>query len=75
MAQSIKYPQPVEGMGFHSPCDLRLYDSFNIPGLIWGPGDLEQAHAPNESIDVLVLLEYTKKVFKLITSNMWANWS
>ncbi len=34
--------------GFPSPCDMRLYTVTGTPTTIFGPGNLTEAHAPNE---------------------------
>lgn len=52
---------------FHSPCDLRLYQDFGSVGVVFGPADLAQAHAPNEHVSIDRLEEYTNSVCRLLT--------
>lgn len=37
---------------FPSPCDARLFEHFGIPSVIFGPGNLEQAHSVDEFIEI-----------------------
>jgi acetylornithine deacetylase/succinyl-diaminopimelate desuccinylase-like protein len=57
---------PTEVRGFPSPCDMRLYDAFGSAGVIWGPGDLSVAHAPDESVAIDALVSYTRALARLI---------
>ncbi len=45
---------PPHGAPYGS--DLRLYAQAGIPTLHYGPGDVSQAHAPNESVPIDQLL-------------------
>ena len=45
---------PPHGVPYGS--DLRLYAQAGIPTLHYGPGDVRQAHAPNESVPIDQLL-------------------
>lgn len=49
---------------FPSPCDARLFKSFNIPTVIWGPGSLEQAHSVDEFIKISDLEEYESSLYR-----------
>jgi acetylornithine deacetylase len=55
-----------EWTGFPSPCDLRLYHAFGTSGVVCGPGDLAQAHAPDERVEVEALVTFAKVITKLI---------
>jgi hypothetical protein len=47
---------------FSSPCDARLYKKYGIPAIIFGPGNLEQAHAVDEHIALQDVKEYIQTV-------------
>ncbi len=47
-------PPPPHGVPYGS--DLRLYAQAGIPTLHYGPGDVSQAHTPNESVPIDQLL-------------------
>ncbi|MFY1597915.1 M20 family metallopeptidase [Micromonospora sp. WMMD737] len=55
-----------EWTGFPSPCDLRLYHAFGAAGVVCGPGDLAQAHAPDEHVEVDALIAFAKVITRLI---------
>jgi len=40
----------VEGANF--VCDLAWYSENGIPGVVFGPGDISQAHSPNEFVTI-----------------------
>jgi acetylornithine deacetylase/succinyl-diaminopimelate desuccinylase-like protein len=46
-AQGIALPGPV---GFLGGCDLVHFQKVGIPGVVLGPGSLEQAHQPDEYV-------------------------
>jgi acetylornithine deacetylase len=46
--------------------DLRLYTAAGIPTLHYGPGDVALAHAPNESVPVHELLDFTRTLVLLV---------
>ena len=49
------WPEPrLEG--FRAACDLAWYAERGIPGLIFGPGRLEQCHVANEYVETADLL-------------------
>lgn len=48
--------------GFNAAADLAWYAAKGIPGVIFGPGDLAQAHSPNEFIPVNDMLIATKAI-------------
>ena len=48
--------------GFNAAADLAWYAAKGIPGIIFGPGDLAQAHSPNEFIPVADMLIATKAI-------------
>lgn len=47
---------------FPSPCDARLFEAYDIPSLIFGPGSLAQAHAVDEYILVKEIKTYTRSL-------------
>jgi len=50
--------------GFGATCDARF---FRIPAIIFGPGKLSLAHSEREHIEVNELLDYYRKLYKLVT--------
>ena len=46
--------------GFNAASDLAWYAERGIPGIIFGPGDLAQAHSPDEYIPVSDMLNATQ---------------
>jgi acetylornithine deacetylase/succinyl-diaminopimelate desuccinylase-like protein len=44
-------PKEMPPGGFLGGCDLVHFDAVGIKGLVMGPGDLAQAHTPDEWID------------------------
>jgi acetylornithine deacetylase len=46
--------------GFGAACDLAWYAEKEIPGLIFGPGGLEQCHVANEYVEAEELLQAAK---------------
>jgi acetylornithine deacetylase len=53
--------------GFRAACDLVWYAEKGIPGLIFGPGRLEQCHVADEYVDVDSLLEASRTYALFIT--------
>lgn len=49
---------------FPSPCDARLFKRFQIPTVIFGPGNLQQAHAIDEYIDLNEVKTYMEHVLR-----------
>ena len=56
-------PAPLAGVSYGS--DMRHYLAAGIPTVMCGPGDLGQAHATDESVDIDALIRYTKVVARL----------
>lgn len=55
--------------GFEAGTDMRIMtNGFGIPGVIFGPGDLEMAHAPNEYVDIEQLVQATKIIALTVAS-------
>ncbi len=54
---------PVHGVPYGS--DLRLLTAGGIPTLHYGPGNIRQAHAPNESVPVAELVAVTQTLVLL----------
>lgn len=55
----LKEEQISKGL-FPSPCDARLFKSFKIPVIIYGPGSLSLAHSYNERIYLPDMQQYVK---------------
>jgi acetylornithine deacetylase len=45
--------------GFTATADLAWYVDRGVPGLLFGPGNITEAHAPNEFVEVQQLLDAT----------------
>lgn len=58
--QTIGHHPTIEG--FNAAADLAWYAAQGIPGVIFGPGDLAQAHSPDEFIPVSDMLIATKAI-------------
>ena len=48
--------------GFTAAADLAWYAEKGIPGIIFGPGDIANAHSPNEFVPVSDMLDATKAI-------------
>ena len=46
--------------GFTAAADLAWYAEKGIPGIIFGPGDIANAHSPNEFVPISDMLDTTK---------------
>ena len=53
---------PPQIKGFSAAADLAWYAERGIPGVIFGPGSIAQAHSPDEFVSVEDLLTATKAV-------------
>lgn len=62
MASLHKLGCAPEITGFNAASDLAWYAEQGISGVIFGPGDLAQAHSPNEFIPVSDMLNATKAI-------------
>ena len=49
-----------------------LANNFGVPGIMFGPGDIAMAHAPNEYVEIKKLVDATKVLLLLITE--WCGW-
>ena len=59
--------------GFEAGTDMRvLANNFGVPGIMFGPGDIAMAHAPNEYVEIGKLVEAAKVLLLLITE--WCGW-
>ncbi|MFT8363115.1 MAG: M20 family metallopeptidase [Sporolactobacillus sp.] len=54
------YSRPADYTGFNGYSEVELLARSGLPSLIFGPGDLAVAHAPNESIDLEEVIEAAK---------------
>lgn len=48
----------AEGEEFPSACDARLFETFGIPSLVFGPGSLRRAHGSDEFVSTAELQLY-----------------
>ncbi len=64
-AESI-FQRDIALSGFSASCDIRFAQYFNIPGLVTGALG-ENAHSPNECVDLPTLLGLTKTLALFIT--------
>ena len=55
--------------GFEAVSDLAWLAQGGVPGLIYGPGSIEQAHAPDEFLEIDELLRATKVI--ALTAAAW----
>jgi len=52
---------PVTKFGFEGSCDAMTFNLYSsTPAVIFGPGKIEQAHKPNEFININELMNYIK---------------
>lgn len=51
---------------FESACDASIFSYYDIPTIIWGPGNLSQAHSENEYIIIKDLIDFKCDFFKYI---------
>lgn len=60
-------PPAVQGVPYGS--DQRLLTGLGgVPAVIYGPGDVRQAHAPDESVAVAELVQVTRTLIRLIAT-------
>lgn len=59
--------------GFPSPCDLRLYADRGIPGVVFGPGRLSNAHGPDEYVEIAQVLAFSKVVATVLLDDSLAS--
>ena len=59
-------PAAVDGVSYGS--DMRHYIARGIPTVMCGPGDLRQAHATDESVDIDAVVRYTRVIARLAVS-------
>jgi len=53
--------------GVSYACEASFYNQFSKNCVVFGPGKIEDAHAPDESIGIEEIDKYTKKVYNLIS--------
>ena len=51
---------PVKFEGLKGVCDLSWYQAQGMPGLVFAPGSINVAHAPDEFVEVEALVDATK---------------
>ena len=61
-------PERVEGATYVT--DLSWYEAAGIPGFVFAPGSIDQAHSPNEYVEVERLIDATKAIAVMLTD--WA---
>jgi len=54
--------RPSQVTGFTAAADLAWYSQQGIPGVIYGPGDIAQAHSPDEFVPVEDMVTATKAI-------------
>jgi hypothetical protein len=52
---------------FQSACDAPVFDRFQVPTIIWGPGSLSQAHTCDEFINLNECKAYIGDLYNFIT--------
>ena len=55
---------------FPSPCDARLFKEYAIPTIIYGPGELKNAHSPNECLCLSDWRSYIYNLLQIIFEHM-----
>jgi acetylornithine deacetylase len=54
--------------GFEAGTDMRLLSNkYGVPGIMFGPGDIMMAHAPNEYVEIEKLINNAKVMLMLIS--------
>ena len=53
---------------FESACDASIFSYYGIPTVVWGPGNLSQAHSEKEYIVINDLIDFRYDFFKYILS-------
>ncbi|PRP98258.1 Acetylornithine deacetylase [Enhygromyxa salina] len=59
-------PARREARDFPSACDARIFESFSIPTVIYGPGSLARAHGPDEYVSLDELKVYTRVIHETL---------
>ena len=57
---AVGLPERVEGATYVT--DLSWYEAAGIPGFVFAPGSIDQAHSPNEYVEVDKLVQATKAI-------------
>lgn len=65
---AVRIPERIEGATYVT--DLSWYEAEGIPGFVFAPGSIDQAHAPNEYVEVDRLIEATKAIAAMLVD--WA---
>lgn len=55
-----------QGDLFPSACDAPIFGKYGIPTIVWGPGNLEQAHSEDEYIDLGDVYNYISDLHQYI---------
>jgi acetylornithine deacetylase/succinyl-diaminopimelate desuccinylase-like protein len=61
-----------ESSCFRSSCDAAVFFKFGIPTIIFGPGNLEQAHCENEFIEIVDIKTYVNILLEIICEYLGA---
>lgn len=61
---AVGLPDRVEGATYVT--DLSWYQAAGIPGFVFAPGSIDQAHSPNEYVEVDRLIQATKAIALMI---------
>ena len=59
-AEGTRFAGPANFAGFYAVCDAAFLGAQGVPAIVYGPGSLLVAHAPDEYIDIDELLTATK---------------
>ena len=59
-AEGTRFAGPAKFAGFYAVCDAAFLGAQGVPAIVYGPGSLLVAHAPDEYIDIDELLTATK---------------
>lgn len=62
--------RPVEVVGFSAASELAWYAEQGIPGVIFGPGSIAQAHSPNEFVPIDELKDAARTM--ALTASAWS---
>ena len=59
-AQGTRFAGEAKTAGFYAVCDAAFLNAQGVPSIVYGPGSLLVAHAPDEYIDIDELMVATK---------------
>ena len=71
--ETYKNKQFPQGHLFPSACDAPIFGKYGIPTIVWGPGNLEQAHTEDEYIDLDDVYNYIRDLHQYIYKQLCIN--